>query len=297
MSQETFGGMFLYRGNAQGIGSSFFPVQAPCSLPTIGGLSESLVEGFRHERHDVCIDQVSTRAYGYFNEEEKAFETEVVAKVHGARIGKLFKVKHAFVSVTSRHTLGKTKRLPVQVRFPEHIEFEFAGYPGTVTFHPEILELDTKAGLLKAMGGVGFRKRHHERFYRRDSKDPRQLMCAGEQEAVSEVAGYIIYSPVAQIKWEGTRERGNTIDGHVLTARDYGRCFIGETFRDDHSCRTNLFRFTIGAIEEKHLNLQNAFKAALTKSFGSVNKAEEESHADDDMILPAVGTNGVYIPP
>lgn len=300
MTQENFGGTFLYTGNAQGVASSYFPVVAPVSLPTIGGVSKAEVDGFEHRQYETTFEGISTYAKGSYDAETNTYTTRVGARVQAGRVGDIFRLEHPVeITAVSKHRLGKTRVLPVVLEYPESVKFEFAGYAAQATFNQELLEFQTKDDLKKALVDKRFQKEHYQRFYRRDSLDPKDVCGAQTHEPASEVGGYILYTTVERIEWEGAGQRGNRVDGHVLISGKHGQCSVGETFRSGDSVRSNLFRLTIGHGRDEREENANLFKLAFSKGLGVTHarKGQGDGSDDDDLVIPGVGTNGVYIPP
>ncbi len=286
---DFYRGMFLYRGEALGVAGTSFNTQAPSVIPTIGGRSEAEVCGFNHSQSGVKCEYIASRASGSFNEASRTYETSVEVRLRGLSIDRRFAMEEGHIGISSRHSQRESDEMAIRLTTPERLVFEFAGYKAEVTFHTGLLALETRSQFIKALAQPDFKKEHNGRFY---CSSAAKISGTTRQEIYTEAGGYLIYSPVARIAWEGARHEGNQVNGHVLVSPKVGRCYVAETYRDGISVRSNLLRFEFGSL---------AAGEQVTIPFIAAPAVNARSKADGDtgsgIAAGGVSSNGVIIPP
>lgn len=286
---DFYRGMFLYRGEALGVAGTSFSTQAPSVISTIGGRSEAEVTGFSHTQSGVKCELMASRASGSFNEASKTYETNVEVRLRGLYIDRRFALEEGHIGLSSRHSQQQTEEMAIRMNVPEKLTFEFAGYKAVVTFHTGLLALETRSQFIKALGQPEFKKEHSGRFYRSTAS---KISGTSGDAIHTEVGGYLIYSPVAQIAWEGARQEGNQVVGHVLVSSKVGRCYVAETYRDGISVRSNLLRFEFGT-QTTGEQVANPFIATPA----SRARSKSDSENGGGIVVGGTTTNGVVIPP
>ncbi len=284
---DFYRGSFLYRGEALGVAGTNFSTQAPSVLSTIGGRSEAEVSGFSHAASGVKCEQMATRATGIFNSSSRTYETNVEVRIRGLYIDRRFAMESGHIGLNSRHSQAGTEEMAIRMNLPEKLVFEFAGYKAVATFHTGLLALETRSQFLKALAQPEFQKEHRGRFYRNSSA---QICNTGREQIYTEASGYLIYSPVARIAWEGERHEGNQVNGHVLVSPKVGRCYVAESYRDGISLRSNLLRFEFG--DQASETVGSPFQSAAPHV-----RSKSDGENLGGIVVGGTTTNGVVIPP
>jgi hypothetical protein len=259
-NSDRFPARFVFHGNAVAAGAiitrvgqeqvlKVSPVQGQSSLPTIGGHSESLVQGSDPAFAEVfSYGEVRTQADGIL--QDAGAVTTVSTSVRDLRMvnrpspGETpdlhpIEFKAALLSLDLRST--HPRKGPPRIEFSSPPQFQgisLDNLPVIVNLRQELLDLSVMADL--------------EARYRKDKKffadvrnafmwpDPSKPPAFGQK--IPRMNGYGVTSIVRSIQW-GEQQ----IDGHVLTKTGFGSIYFGEMLINEFNRRVTLVRVKMGS--------------------------------------------------
>jgi hypothetical protein len=244
---------FHYHASAHALSGQFWrpfqrviEVQAPTTLPSIGGVGNSRVDNFR-------LDNLVTCKAGYTHVQGSEMEvkdaqgrprvahtTQVTSTVEGVNILDVITADRIVGRLTSVHDAedeeagGEARILMIGSRFEK---LRMAGCDVHVSLHHELfLQLDT-------FGAVRKLPEKHE-FWKLAAESVKAVDSEGKTEKrPPEAHGALLCSLVKEVKFKCLDEGQDVCAGvkrhgrHRFHVRDFGNVFLGEVFFQ-HSRRT-----------------------------------------------------------
>lgn len=259
-----FAARFFARGNAVAAGGYVHRVNetvireniplrgVSCSLPVVGGASESHATDYRFVHQALWPDPVLafassfTKAWHVYDryeagEDGRTHTTHVMAGIEGVTVGKRLSIEKASAYLRSefRHR-EQTSIKPIHVDITGLVldDVRFTVALDAATFE----KLDTDRKLREEYAGnPAFVKEHGHRF----QAGPAPV---GNGQ-IPDVAGYVVSSLVQRLSWEGRLPAGAVVDerSNVIVWPDFGRIILGEMLISGDARRLTMVRLELGS--------------------------------------------------
>ncbi len=250
---------YVFSGNCSGLAFRIrrpvdvaLPVQAACSLPVTGGLSESKAGPGTLDKPDsdvpyVTFKSASTRAEGDY------IDAKLAVAMTRQEIG--FDQVPTFTEVTSEVTglsvLGRVE-----------IDRAVMAMQGQSADHPSQPGIRCDGVLIEGVRVDGYSLKltlAEEFFCYNDTLNKLGTACGAGQNPhlflTSNRAAAFGFGPYGTVKctlvtemvWEGDPHPKATIDGNVLVVPDFGTVYFGEIFITCNSRKITMVRFQLGS--------------------------------------------------
>ncbi len=214
--------------------SRFIEVQAPTSLPTIGGYANARVENFRLDHHVQFKAGYSHVAGSKQQKDDKEFHTTLVtATVEGLNLLDVVTADRVVVRLAGYHVLPEDD---------SHFSFvgstienlKIGGHPVEIEHNDKLFaHLDTFDKVKKEL--------ETDKEFKKMAEDP---FHTGTPTKVSEGHGEILCTLVKQIK---TSAPGVSVVGHALVIPNFGRVYLAEALLSSCKRTLTMLRFELGS--------------------------------------------------
>jgi len=212
----------------------FIEVQAPTSLPTIGGYGNARVENFRLDHHVQFKAGYSHVAGSKQQKEDKEFHTTLVtATVEGLNILDV---------VTAERVVARLAGYNVFPEDDSHFSFvgstienlRIGGHPVEIEHNDRLFcHLDTFAKVKKEL--------ETDKEFKKMAEDP---FHTGASAKFTEGHGEILCTLVKKIK---TNAPGVSVEGHALVIPNFGRVYLAEALLSSCKRTLTMMRFELGS--------------------------------------------------
>lgn len=269
---------FFFYGHAAAISGRMYRPRAfyvdaegASALTPAGGLSRSEISG--RSIGTLSFRRASTLAEGRFEDERQALalthrrvredelktETTVAAEVEGLTVGTkprlAVRLARGVLTSQSPEVSGQPA---IQLGRDTDIRgVSIDGYTLTIRLNHELYgRADTLAKLQSSIDDRRFLERHASSLLpasqatsRRGSARSRQRDLLAEARAAFRKE--VLYATIVRsIEWAGGRRHpGGSIDGHVVTVKNFGMIFFGEILISSSSRRLTMMRLELGSPE------------------------------------------------
>jgi len=253
---------FHYHASAHALSGQFWrpfqriiEVQAPSTLPSIGGVGNSRVENFR-------LDNLVSFKAGYTHVMGSEMElkdaqgrpriahtTQVTSTVEGLNVLDVITADRIVGRLTSIHDVedqdagGEARIIMIGSRFEN---FRVAGCEAYVHLHPELLTLDTFLAVRKLPEKHEFWKLAADTV---KAVDP----DAKIEKRAPEAHGALLCSLVKEVKFKCLDEGQDVCPGverhgrHRFHVREFGNVFLGEVFFQHGQKTLTMLRIELGS--------------------------------------------------
>ena len=257
----------VFHGNSSAVSARIrrpvdicMPVQAACSLPVTGGLSEGKVGPLKFgERKPtgrtalggdpdtyISFDSASAKAHGDYIDQEKAVQmthgkvrfdevptvTTVAAEVVNLVVIGRVKIGLASMAMVAHSPVVGEPSIPCEAALTG---VEVDGYPVNITLDvPFFCECDTMSKLSAAAAA---------------GRNPKCFFPAGASASYgfNSHNGMVKATLVTAMDWAGEKHPEATIDGHTIIIPDFGKVHFAEIFVTKDARRLTMATFHFGS--------------------------------------------------
>lgn len=252
----------LYHADASAIGgrierpiAQIVPVQAPLSLPAVGGYASARAENFRLQGL-LSFEAAETQVSGSFNERGRSWTTQVSCAIENLNILNVVTADRVVAQISTDHPLeGYTPRVSfvgtqfVNLRIGGYkvdpsfkLDFCGQGYEGQYPDQPCIQD----SAFLKGVADQYLAMRPKQKGVAGQQKNPtpdwlQELYPVPRSDKPTE-RGMVLCSLVREIQGDCPWKPF----GHVLAIPEFGKVFLGELLLDDNSFHLIMIRLELG---------------------------------------------------
>jgi hypothetical protein len=252
------GRVFLYHGNAVGLGGSLMrpfakvmESQASATLPIVGGYASARTQDYRIPEL-LSFKEARTSVAG--NESEDAYNTSVSSTVEGLKVLDVISCDAITGRLSLRHV--KDDEEPEIITTGSTFQnLRIGGYPVEVEINPYLDEFSKYSTLKDQFGqNDGFKQSLLGEFasapqraqHPKMARIRERLALPGQGPVVDfpESKGMVRCSIVTSVQCEAP---GVVSCGHVLYVPDFGYLVLGEMFLSPHGRRLTMLRLHLGS--------------------------------------------------
>lgn len=236
---ETIKKIYHYSAQGHGLSGQFerplqrlIEVQAPASLPTIGGHGNARVSNFKFQEF-VTFREAYTHVSGSQDKKTSSHTTLVTSTVEGLNVLDVVTADRIVARLSSEHP-AENHEPQIVVLGSKFENLRIAGCPVDVELnHDLFLRLDTFDAIGKEL--------ETNAEFRKMAEDPYQT---GQSQKLPDAHGVLLCSLVKNMKVSCTGVKRN---GHAFVVPQFGKIFLGEILAK-HGTRTlTMLRLEMGS--------------------------------------------------